>query len=192
MLDDDDYSPTGRLWEMFTDKFAVLAPVWIVPQPETLSITDYRPTFTMFMTGVGILIVAASFVFLFFGMDIAIVSGLWTLGIPMAVCVVFLFRGTIREAYYFDRPADSYAFVRQFVHRKEVIEGALSQFTGAYVKTVSGEDSDLYYVVLKQDGMFLTGAGEQTLREELPIFNSFDRESRIATAISNFIAAGKQ
>ena len=77
--------------------------------------------------------------------------------------------------------------MRQFIHRREVIEGALSQFTGAYVKTDSNNDGENYYVILKQEGMFLTGVSEQTLREELPIFNSYDREAGIAEAISSFL-----
>jgi len=40
--------------------------------------------------------------------------------------------------------------------------------------------------------MFLTGVSEQTLREELPIFNSYDRESGIADAISSFLHAKPQ
>ena len=61
------------------------------------------------------------------------------------------------------------------------------QFTGGYLKTERNDDSETYYVVLKQEGMFLTGVSEQTLREEVPIFNSFDREARIANAISSFL-----
>jgi len=184
---DDDYSPFERIWEMIADKFAYLAPVWIARQPERLTILDYRPTFTMFLTALGFVLVVGSLPLLFFGFGIALVSGLWTLAAPGLACTFLLFRGTIREAYYFDKPTDSYTFVRQFIHRKEVIEGALSQFTGAYVKTETNEDSETYYVVLKQEGMFLTGVSEQTLWEEVPIFNSFDREARIANAISSFL-----
>jgi hypothetical protein len=188
---DDDYSPFDRLWELIGDRFAFISPLWVIRRPETLTIVDYRPTFTMFLTAAGIVVLAVSFVFLFFRMDIAIVSGLWTLSIPGLFCVIFLFKGTIRETYSFDKTTDSYAFARQFIHRREVIEGAMSQFTGAYVKTVRNDDSEAYYVVLKQDGMFLTGADEQTLREEVPIFNSYNRESRIADAISGFISSSR-
>src|SRR3982751_7145865 len=184
---DDDYSPFERIWEMIADKFAFLVPLWIARQPERLTILDYRPTFTMFLTALGFLLVAGSLPLLFFGVGMALVSGLWTIAIPGLACAFLLFRGTIREAYYFDKSTDSYAFVRQFIHRREVIEGALSQFTGAYVKTETSEDSETYYVVLKQEGMFLTGVSEQTLRDEIPIFNSFDREARIANAISSFL-----
>jgi len=184
---DDDYSPFERIWEMIADKFAYLAPVWIARQPERLTILDYRPTFTMFLTALGFVLVVGSLPLLFFGFGVALVSVLWTIAAPGLACAFLLFRGTIREAYYFDKPTDSYTFVRQFIHRKEVIEGALSQFTGAYVKTETNEDSETYYVVLKQEGMFLTGVSEQTLWEEVPIFNSFDREARIANAISSFL-----
>src|SRR4030095_4136092 len=127
--DPDSYSPFERLWEAVVDRFSVIFPLFIVRQPERLIIQDYRPTLTMFLTGVGVLILGVSFVLLFFGMDIAILSGLWTIAIPFVVLGFLLFRGTIREVYCFDKSTDTYTFVRQFIHRKEVIEGALSQFT---------------------------------------------------------------
>jgi hypothetical protein len=189
MLGDPDSGGVfERLWEAITDKFAFLFPLLIIRQPERVTIVDYRPTLTMFLTAVGILLIALSFVFLFFRMDIAIFSGLWAIAIPFVLCAIFLFRGTIREVYCFDKSADTYTLVRRFIHRKEVIEGALSQFTSAYVKTERNDDSETYYVILKQEGMFLTGVGEQTLREEVPIFNSFDREAQIANAISGYLS----
>ena len=186
MFGDED-SVFDRLWSMITDRFGFIFPLRIIKRPETLTILDYRPTFSMFLTVAGLVVLAVSFVLLFFKIDNAIVSGLWVIAIPLLIGVVFLFRGTIREVYYFDRTKDSYVFVRQFIHRREVIEGALSQFTGAYVKTETNDESESYFVVLKQEGMFLTGANEQNLRDELPIFNSFEREARIANAISGFL-----
>jgi len=186
-LGDDDYSPFEGIWAMVRERFGYLVPLWIARQPERLTILDYRPTFAMFLTAVGFLLVVASLPLLYFGVGWDWVSGLWTLAAPGLACFFLLFRGTIREAYYFDKPMDSYTFVRQFIHRREVIEGALSQFTGAYVKTDSNNDGENYYVILKQEGMFLTGVSEQTLREELPIFNSYDREAGIAEAISSFL-----
>src|SRR4051812_35162547 len=116
---DDDYSVFDRLWTAIGDKFAFLVPLRIIRRPETLTILDYRPTFTMLLTFGGLVVLAVSFIFLFFGIDTAIVSGLWTIAIPAAVCLIFLFRGTIREAYYFNNMTDSYVFVRQFVYRKD-------------------------------------------------------------------------
>jgi len=185
--DQDEESVFDRLWSLICERFEFLAPVWIIQRPETLTILDYRPTFFMALTAAGFVILGVSCVFLFFKIATAFSFGLWALAAPGIACVVLLFRGTIREAYYFDKTTDSYAFVRQFIHRKEVIEGSLSQFTAAYVKTETNDDSARYYVVLKQEGMFLTGVSEQNLREELPIFNSFDNEARIANAISGFL-----
>ena len=185
--DEDEESVYDRLWSLICEKFEFIAPVWIVRRPETLTILDYRPTFFMALTAAGFLILVISFVLLFLKIATAFSFGLWALAAPGIACAVLLFRGTIREAYYFDKTTDSYSFVRQFIHRKEVIEGSLSQFTGAYVKTEKNDDSACYYVILKQEGMFLTGVSEQTLREELPIFNSFDKEADIANAISDFL-----
>jgi len=185
--DQDEESVFDRLWSLICERFEFLAPVWIIRRPETLTILDYRPTFFMALTAAGFMILGISCVFLFFKIATAFSFGLWAIAAPGVACAVLLFRGTIREVYYFDKTTDSYSFVRQFIHRKEVIEGSLSQFTGAYVKMEKGDESESYYVMLKQEGMFLTGVSEQTLREEVPIFNSFDNEARIANAISSFL-----
>ncbi len=188
MLDDDDYSVTGRLWGKISDKFAYLVPLRIIRRPESLTILDYRPTFLMFLTVVGLIVLALSAVFIFFGYD---ASWLWVLGAPGVVGLFLVFKGTLREVYHFDKTSDTYTFVRQFIHRKEVIEGHTSQFTGASVKTVSNEDSNSYFVVLQQEGMFLTSVDEQMLREEVPMFNTFEREARIAGAISGFLSSNR-
>jgi hypothetical protein len=170
--DEEEYSVTERLGEMVSDKLGLMAPVWIVRRPETLTITDYRPTFYMFLTMVGFVVLAVLFIFLFFKIGGTTSVGLWGTAVFAIGCLIFSLRGTIREVYYFDKTTDSYSFVRQFIYRREMIEGSLSQFTGAYVKTESNDDSETYYVMLKQEGMFLTGVSEQTLREEVPVFNS--------------------
>lgn len=185
--DQDEESVFDRLFGKIWDRFGFIIPLRIIRRPETLTILDYRPTLLMFFTVFGFVVLAISFVLLFFDFYTVDPFVLWTIGIPAAASVFLLFRGTIREVYYFDKTKDSYTFVRQFIHRREVIEGALSQFTGAYVKTVTGDESESYFIVLKQEGMFLTGVSEQTLRDEVPIFNSFDRETRIANAISSFL-----
>jgi hypothetical protein len=183
-----------RLWEMIgggkvREWIGFIIPLRIIRRPETLTIFDYRPTLLMFLTVVGFVALAILFVLFFINIDTDFSYVLWAIAAPAIFCVFLLFRGTIREVYYFDRTNDSYTFIRQFIHRKEVIEGTLSQFTGAYVKTAEHEDSESYFVILKQEGMFLTGVSEQTLREEVPIFNSFDREARIASAISGFLSS---
>lgn len=190
--DPDDESVSDRLWALIKEKLGIMAPVWIVPRPETLTIFDYRPTFLMFLSAAGSLFFSALFVLFLVKIDSVIDSfGFWVIGIFALALLVLSLRGTIREVYFFDKTKDSYAFVRQFIYRKEIIEGALSQFTGAYVRTQTNDDSETYFVMLKQEGMFLTGVAEQTLREEVPIFNSFDSEARIANAISSFLNTGK-
>lgn len=190
MLGDPDAgSVTERLSDLIWERFGFLAPVWVVKRPETLTIVDYRPTLMMFLSVAGFLFFGAAFIFLFIKFGMIDSFGFWAVALIAAVFFILSFRGTIRETYFFDKTKASYAFVRQFIHRKEVIEGAMSQFTGAYVKTERSDDTDCYYVILKQEGMFLTGANEQILREELPIFNSFDNESDIANAISEFLSS---
>ncbi len=185
MLGDHEESVFDKIWEMIIGKFAFLFPLRIIRRPESLTILDYRPTLTMFLTAAGFAVVAISAVFIFFGYD---ASWLWTIAVPGIICVVFIFKGTVREVYHFDRASDGYTFVRQFIHRKEVIEGSMGQFTGASVKSVNNDESTSYFVALRQEGMFRTGVDEQILREEVPIFNSFDREAEIASAISGFLS----
>jgi len=196
MNGDDEESVFDRLWaQLIGDKFGFLVPLWIARRPESLTILDYRPTMFMFATTTGFILFAVLFGFYFYRFGTAETIGLWATGIPALVWFVLTFRGTIREAYYFDKTKDSYALVRQFIYRRDVIEGSLSQFTGAYVKTETNYNSDSngtsksYFVVLQQEGMFLTGVTEQTLREETPIFNTYDREASIANAISGLLAS---
>ncbi len=192
----DDYSVTDRLSKLIIgDRFDFLVPLWIARRPESLIIMDYMPTVLGFLAAVGFLVLTVLFFLFLFVWERDDAFGLWLTGIPALICLALTLKGTIREAYYFDRSKDSYAFVRQFIYRREVIEGSLGQFTGAYVKTETNYNSESngsnksYFVVLQQEGMFLTGASEQVLREEVPIFNTMAREARIANAISGFLAS---
>ncbi len=194
----DEESIFDRLWaQIVGDRFSFLVPLWIARRPESLTILDYRPTVLGFFAAVGFVVFTVLFFLFLFKFDMPDSYGLWFTGTPALVCLLLTLKGTIREAYYFDRSRESYAFVRQFVYGREVIEGSLSQFTGAYVKSEtiynseSSASSTSYFVVLQQEGMFLTGVSEQTLREEVPIFNSYAREARIANAISVFLHESK-
>ena len=202
----DEETVFDRLWAMVRAKFrfidqilGYIVPLRIIRREETLAIFDYRPTALMFFTGAGFLFFGGSFVLylLYFGAeDLFILS---VIGLIAIACGgFFILKGTIREVYHFDRKMGTYTFIRRFVHRREVIEGDVSQFTGAFVKTVRNSDfvdgeseSESYFVVLQQEGMFRTGETEQTLRSNVPIFNSYDRELRIATTIRAFIPPKK-
>ena len=195
-MSEDEYSVSDRLWSQIVgDRFGFLVPLWIARRPESLIIMDYRPTVLGFLAAMGFVVLTVLFFLFLFVWEMPDSYGLWFTGIPALVCLAITIKGTIREVYYFDRTKDSYAFVRQFIYRREVIEGSLSQFTGAYVKTEthyntqSDSNSTAFFVVLQQEGMFLTGVSEQRLREEAPMFNTHDREARIANAISGFLSS---
>lgn len=189
MLDDDDDGVSGQLWGMIADNIGFMAPVLVIDRPESLTVLDYRPNLMMLLSAAGFLVFAGLFGWSLMTLGLDVPIALWATGIPAVICLVLTFRGTIREVYIFDRTTDSYALIRQFLYKKDVVEGTLSQFTGAYVKTVTDpEAGSAYYVVLKQEGMFLTGVEEQTLREQPPVLSSFSTESRIANAISNFLS----
>ena len=192
----DEYSVFDRLWEQIVgDRFEFLVPLWIARLPDRLIILDYRPTVLGFFEAIGFVVLTVLFLLFLFVWDRGDSLGLWLTGIPALGCLLLTLKGTIRESYYFDSMKDSYAFVRQFIYRRDVIEGILSQFTGAYVKKETNYNSESSgtsyscYVMLQQEGMFLTGVSEQTLREEVPIFNTYEHEARIANAISGFLAS---
>ncbi len=195
-MSEDEYSVSDRLWaQIVGDRFDFLVPLWIARRPDYLIIMDYRPTVLGFFAAVGFVVLTVLFLLFLFVWEMPDSYGLWFTGIPALACLAISLKGSIREAYYFDKTKDTYAFVRQFIYRRELIEGSLSQFTGAYVKTETSYNSESngtsysYFVVLQQEGMFLTGVSEQTLREEAPMFNTHDREARIANAISGFLSS---
>lgn len=175
------------------DMFSFIRPIRIIERPERLIVQDYRPTWAMFLCLAGFVVFGIAFVGFILDVDTGIDSfGMWAAGIASLACFALSFRGTIREVYYFDKTTDSYAFVRQFIHKKETIEGGLSQFRAVRVhrEIRSGGDttrSYRYIVNLLQDGMVLGGAHEQPLREETPILNWHANQMLIASAIASFL-----
>ena len=173
--------------EKIYDMVAIAAPIRVIERPESLTIMDYRPTLVMALCLPGGLAMLGLAIWLIIAFGTEAMLGVVVCGTLAIAAMVFALQQTVREVYYFDKAKDSYCFVRQFVHRREVIEGSMEQFTGASVKTVTNDESESYYVVLDQEGMFLTGVYEQTLREQAPIFNTFSNEATIANAISSAI-----
>lgn len=174
------------------DMLSFAVPLRIIERPEGLVVRDYRPTWLM-ACGIGmVLFFLPAFVLIVVKAPGALESfGVWALALIALGGLILALSQTIREVYYFDLASDSYRFERQYVYRKEVVEGSLSQFTGARVKTETYEQSETYFVVLTQEGMFLTGVTEQTLRENVPIFNSFWNESEIANAMTAVISTAR-
>ncbi|HVF48339.1 MAG TPA: hypothetical protein VNA17_12295 [Pyrinomonadaceae bacterium] len=169
---------------------AFLTPIRIIKRPDRLTILDYRPTLYMFLAMVGFLIFSVSFLLFFLGIYEVDSFGVWSTLVMSFVCLLVSLRGTLREAYYFDKATDSYAFVRHFIYRKEVIEGASSQFRGVRVHMIDeeGRNRTVRYIVnLLQDGMLFGSSPELTLREVNPILNFHSIETRIAKAIASFL-----
>jgi len=171
------------------DMFSFAVPLRIVQRPDSLVVQDYRPTWLM-LSGIGmVLFFAPAFVLVVVKAPGALESfGVWALALIAVAGLILALSQPIREVYYFDLPSDSYRFERQYVYRKEIIEGSLDQFTSARVKTETHDNTETYFVVLSQEGMFLTGITEQTLRENVPVLNSFWNESEIANAITAIIS----
>jgi len=178
--------------EKIRNMIAFASPVRVYLRSESLVVQDYRPTWVMALCLAGFVGMVVIFVLVIRGMGSEWLGGLIVGALVGLACLVAAATQSIREVYYFDLATDSYRFVRQYVHRKEVIEGSMDQFTGAYVKTEThDEGAESYHVVLRQVGMFLTGVSEQTLREATPIFNSFSNEAQIANAISSIVSVAK-
>ncbi len=163
--------------------------VKIITRPDQLIIEDRRPTWPMLLSMLGTVFFTLMFALrLLFGEFLGIDStGMWMLGIPAVVCVGLSFRGTIREQYVFDRPSDTYHFVRQFLYKKEVIEGTLSQFRGVGVKRFYNGEYETDVVMLVQGGVLFGSSSEQPLRESKPAFNFWNTEARIAESIHKFL-----
>ena len=166
-----------------------VVPLRIIKRPERLIIQDYRPTVVQLLTMAGFLFFLTIFVLLLvFRIDSGVDSfGLWAAGAFALICFGLSLRGTLREEYVFDKPSDTYTFVRRYPHRREIIEGSLSQFRGVEVRTQVNDESESYSVVLLQDGTFLSGEMAQHLRDEVPALNTYSNESRIANAIAGFL-----
>ncbi len=174
------------------DMLSFAVPLRVIERPESLVVRDYRPTWLMAFGIGGFLFFSVTFVLIVVKAPGALESfGVWVLALIAIGGLILALSQSIREVYYFDLPSDSYRFERQYIYRKEVIDGSLAQFTGARVKTETHDETETYYVVLTQEGMFLTGVTEQTLRENVPILNSFWNESEIANAITAVISTAR-
>ena len=162
-------------------------------RPDQLIIEDRRPTWPMLLSILGAIFFSLVFIFSFFGYNFFIDAlGIWMVGIPAVVCIGLSFLGTIREIYVFDKPSDTYHFARQFLYKKEVIEGTISQFCGVGVQTVTQDDWEKHSVVLRSEGMFLGLTPFQEIRASKPALNFWSAEDRIAHAISKFLDIPRQ
>src|SRR5688572_24564245 len=112
--------------EKIRDMLAFASPVRVVERPDSLVVQDFRPTLLMaFMAG-GFLTCSIFFAVLIVNLPGAL--GQAVVWFTAVLAIVFAFiaaQQSIREVYYFDLVSDSYRFVRQYVHRKEVIEGSM-------------------------------------------------------------------
>ena len=159
--------------------------VVILSRPEQLYIEDRRPTWAMLFSIFGAIGFSVAFVIrFFFGQGVGVDSvGMWVIGGLALLFVGLPFCGTVRERYVFDKPSDTYQFTRQFIYKKEVIEGTISLFRGVGVRTDKVDDSITHAAVVRQEGLLFGAPSEQRLRETKPAFNFLRTEARIAEAI---------
>ncbi|MEQ1761652.1 MAG: hypothetical protein ABL984_00770 [Pyrinomonadaceae bacterium] len=178
--------------EKIRDMIAFAMPVRIIDRPESLVIRDYRPTWLLLFGLTGVIMLGIALILFLLGVKFSLDSaGMWALLLLATAFVVFGLKGTLREVYYFDRKSDSYRFERQFLYKKDVIQGSLGQFRAVRVHLEVGQDensSPLYKVSLLQDGMTRGGSSEQPLRGTPAIMNSHSAETRIGNAIATFLA----
>ena len=168
--------------------FRSLFQVFITDRDDVLYIEDRRPTPLLLSSGLGaigfIIFTVYQLIFVGFGAGLWVIVGMGTVGLilaGMAMSIIF------REIYIFDRPTDTFTFTRQSVFKKDVVEGTLSQFRAVQVEKQHVRNTTNYNVVLLQQGPFLSGADTYILRENQPLVESLEAESKIATAISEFL-----
>jgi len=173
------------------DMIAFAMPVQIIARPDSLVIKDYRPTWLLLFGLTGFVMLGVALLLFLIGVKFSVDSmGLWALLFLATAFVVFGLKGTLREVYYFDKPSDSYRFERQFLYKKDVIEGGLGQFRAVRVHLEDRQDENshpLYKISLLQDGMTLGGSPEQPLRETPALLNTHSSETRIGSAIAKFL-----
>lgn len=170
---------------------AFAMPVRIIARPESLVIKDHRPTWLLLFGLTGFVMWVVALMLFVIGVRFSLDSmGLWAFLLLATAFVVFGIKGTLREVYYFDKPSDSYRFERQFLYKKDVIEGGLGQFRAVRVHLEEGQDDSsnpLYKISLLQDGMTLGGSYEQPLRGTPALMNLHSTETKIASAIAKFL-----
>ncbi|MEQ1761653.1 MAG: hypothetical protein ABL984_00775 [Pyrinomonadaceae bacterium] len=180
--------------EKIRDMLAFVVPVRVIRRADSLEVRDHRPTWAGFLAAVGFVVFAVAFVSYLLSTDIGIDSmGMWMTGVFTLGCLVVAFRGPIFESYYFDKTTNSYAFVRRYIYKRDVIEGGLDQFRAVRVHKHIEHDGERntswrYAVSLLQDGMTLGGGYEQPLREDRPILGTHANATRIGSAIAIFLA----
>ena len=176
------------------DMLAFAMPVRVIRRADSLVVRDHRPTWVGFLAVVGFVVFAVAFVSYLLSADVGIDStGMWMTGVFTLGCLVVAIRGPVFESYYFDKTTNSYAFVRRYVHKCDVIEGGMDQFRAVRVHEhiehdAEGHTSRRYAVSLLQDGMTLGGGYEQPLREDRPILGTHGNATRIGSAIASFLA----
>lgn len=175
------------MFDRFYDIIDYTFPVYIIRRDDTLSIEDRRPTYNTFVSGLCVLLfgLGAAITFLFSGLH----EAAYWIGpaVGWLVSLLFAIKGTFREIYVFDKPSDTYILTRQNVFRKDVIQGSLSQIGAVRIEGSESDDDNPYNIALLMQGMLLGQSDTQILRENPPVFNNYEIESRIADAISSFL-----
>ena len=180
--------------EKIRDMLAFAVPVRVIRRVDSLEVRDHRPTWAGFLAALGFVVFSIGFVSYLLSADVGVDSmGTWMTGAFTIGCLVVAFRGPIFESYYFDKTTNSYAFVRRYIYKRDVIEGGLDQFRAVRVHEhieddAEGRSSRRYAVSLLQDGMTLGGGYEQPLREDRPVLGTHRSAMRIGSAIATFLA----
>jgi hypothetical protein len=183
------------MFESFYDIIDYLFPIYIIRRDDVLSIEDRRPTVDMLLSAAGaVILIWLSAQTIYWAFSEESVFKFLILAIAAAGYLIYrALTRTFREIYVFDKTKDTYWFTRQSVLKKEVIQGAASQFRAAEViRQISYDDSgyETYTyraALLQQPGLLLGTDETQVLRENPPIYNSYMAEAKIAGAISSFL-----
>ncbi|MEP7074479.1 MAG: hypothetical protein ABI878_01610 [Acidobacteriota bacterium] len=182
------------MFDRFFDVLDYIFPVYVIERDEIMVIDDRRPTARMvysLLASLTVIIVAG-----WAWWSKAVIPDAFALSVFAAILAATLYfcvRGNYRETYVFNRSKDIYIFTRRSIIKKDVTEGAASQFRAAEViRQVSYDDNGYenfaYRAALLQQPGLLFGTDETLiLRENAPIYNSRGAEAKIARAIATFL-----
>jgi len=168
-------------------------PVYIINRNEVLTIEDRRPTRNMVLSILGVLAVAVMVVWGWLSHTLLLDTlSFIVAGGVLATALYFCLTGTFREFYVFDKPTDTYSFVRQSVFKKDEIKGAASLFRATEVLCEEEYSRygtvHRYHAAVLQDPSLLFGADEvQKLRQSRPMYNREQTEANMVAAIASFL-----
>ena len=179
------------MWQQYLDSFF---PLSIETKGDVVLIEDRRPSDGLVVSAT---LAAVSLVFSALIFRPAIASGIyWPLILFFLPAPIFGVKGLLlpfREKYVFDKGQDSYIFMHHSLLKSQTTEGSLSQIRAVEIErstvrtTKSGTREIFSVALLLQQGLLFGASDSVLLRKGTAVISSYERETKIASAIAEFL-----